>query len=70
MKFVKIELNHIGKIYEYKTELDLEVGKTYRIVRANGWAPPMRAKVINISDTPEYSGIITEILQVTEEEGF
>lgn len=70
MKFIKIELNHTGKVYEYKTQLDLVVGGVYRIHRANGWVPPMRVKVIEISDTPSYLGNITEILAVSEEEEF
>lgn len=70
MKIVKVELNYTGKVYEYKTELPLEVGKTYRIAKADGWKPPMRVKVLSESATPDYNGPLTEILEVNEEEGF
>lgn len=70
MKFVKVELNHTNKVYEYQTELDLQVGQTYRITEANGWVPPMRVKVISVAETPEYRGVLTEIKKVTVEEAF
>ena len=70
MKFVKVQLNHTNKVYEYMTELPLEVGKTYRITEATSWVPPMRVKVLSESDTPEYKGPITEIKRANEAEAF
>ena len=70
MKYVKLELNHTGKVYEYATDLDMEVGSTYRITKADGWTPPMRVKVLSESLKPEYDGVHTEILEVRPEEDF
>lgn len=69
MKFIKVELNHTGKVYEYQTDLPMEVGKTYRIT-TDGWTPPMRVKVLSESLQKEYSGTVSTILTADEAEEF
>lgn len=71
MKFVKVLLNHTNKVYEYKTDLPLEKGKTYRVTEvASGWVPPMRVKVLTESAKPEYAGTLNTILAAHEDEEF
>lgn len=68
MKFVIVELNYSGKQYEYQTELDLKVGGIYRLT-TTGWNPPMRVKVVSISDVQNYPSVDT-IISVEEAEEF
>lgn len=70
-KYVKVLLNHTGKVYEYKTDLPMALGKTYRIKAVeNGWAPPMRAKVVSESLEKTYYDKVNKILAVEEAEEF
>lgn len=69
MKYVKIKFKYVDKIYEYKTQLDLEVGKVYKITNSSSYRQmPMRGKVVSISDAPDNSFPLTEIYNVSEEE--
>lgn len=68
MKYVILELNYSRKQYEYKTLLDLKVGHTYRIEVADGWAPPMRVKVISVSNKQTFAGNVEMIISATEAE--
>ena len=68
MKFVTVELNYSGKQYEYQTELDLKVGGIYRLT-TTGWNPPMRVRVVSISDVQNYPSVDT-IISVEEAEEF
>lgn len=70
MKYVVVELNHSGKQYEYETMLNLEVGKTYRIQVADGWTPPMRVRVVSVSNKQTYAGEHGFISAVTPAEEF
>lgn len=69
MKYVKLELNHTGRVYEYATELPLETGHCYKVT-TDGWTPPMRGKVVSVSKDPEYKGRISTILTATEVDTF
>lgn len=65
MKFIKVQSSHWPMPLEFKTQLDLPVGTCFKILRHDGSNNyPTRFKVMSISDTPEYSGAVVEILSV------
>lgn len=71
MKIVKVEINYSFKVYEYQTDLDLEVGKTYRLTNVEGgWQPRQRVRVLSVSDSADYAGTLGTILAADEEEAF
>ena len=72
MFFYKVESSHWKNDLEFKSQIPLTEGQCFRIKRHDGSNfYPTRFKVKSISDTPEYTGTIVEILEVdTEVESF
>ena len=65
MKFITVQSSHWPNPLEFKTQLDLPVGTCFRITKHDGFnSYPTRFKVTAVSDTPEYSGALVEILAV------
>ena len=65
MFFYKVVSSHWPSPMEFKSELEMEVGQCFRILAHNGTRKyPTRMKVIDVSDTPKYSGNIVNILSV------
>lgn len=65
MKYYKVESSHWPMNLEFKSKIEMTVGQCFRIKSHDGIRSyPTRFKVISVSDTPEYSGNIVEILDV------
>ena len=65
MKYYKVESSHWLNDLEFKSELTLTEGQCFRIKKHDGYRDyPTRFKVKSVSDTPVYSGMIVEILEV------
>ena len=64
MFYYKVESSHWPNNLEFKSEIEMKVGQCFRITKHNrlGSHYPTRFKVLSVSDTPEYSGTIVEIL--------
>jgi hypothetical protein len=64
MSFYKVKSSHWPMDLEFKSKINLTEGQCFRITRHNGdKAYPTRFKVLSVSDTPEYTGTIVEILE-------
>jgi len=72
MFYYKVESSHWSNTLEFKSKIPLKEGQCFRITDHDGLRPyPTRFKVVKVSDTPEYSGTLVEMLKVdTEVEGF
>lgn len=72
MFYYKVESSHWPNNLEFKSKIELKEGQCFRIKSHDGFRDyPTRFKVLKVSDTPEYSGTIVEILTVdTEVEHF
>jgi hypothetical protein len=72
MFYYKVESSHWPNNLEFKSKLSLTEGQCFRIKNHDGSRDyPTRFKVLKVSDTPEYSGTVVEILSVdTEVESF
>ena len=65
MKYYKVESSHWPNNLEFKSEIEMNVGQCFRITRHDGFKSyPTRFKVLSVSDTPEYTGTVVEILDV------
>lgn len=65
MKYYKVESSHWPNDLEFKSKIQLSEGQCFRIKNHDGVnSYPTRFKVKSISDTPQYSGTIVEILDV------
>jgi hypothetical protein len=65
MKYYKVESSHWPMNLEFKSEINMTVGQCFRITRHDGFKSyPTRFKVLSVSDLPEYTGTIVEILEV------
>lgn len=65
MKYYKVASSHWPMNLEFKSNIELKVGQCFRITAHDGFKTyPTRFKVLSISDTPEYSGTVVEILSV------
>jgi hypothetical protein len=65
MKYYKVESSHWPMKLEFKSEINMTVGQCFRITRHDGFKSyPTRFKVLSVSDLPEYTGTIVEILEV------
>ena len=63
MKYYVVESSHWPMNLEFKSNIEMGVGQCFRITRHDGFKSyPTRFKVLSVSDTPEYSGTIVEIL--------
>lgn len=64
MFYYKLSSSHWPREFEFKSELDLEVGQCFRIIGHNSYrAYPTRFKVLEKSETPHYSG---ELITITD----
>jgi hypothetical protein len=72
MFYYKVESSHWPNNLEFKSKIELKEGQCFRITSHDGFREyPTRFKVLKVSDTPEYSGTIVEMLSVdTEVETF
>ena len=65
MFYYKVESSHWTNNLEFKSKIKLTEGQCFRITSHDGYRPyPTRFKVLSVSDTPEYSGGLVEILDV------
>lgn len=65
MFYYKVESSHWNNNLEFKSKIQLNEGQCFRIIGHDGDRPyPTRFKVLSVSDTPEYSGRLVEILNV------
>lgn len=65
MKYYKVESSHWPNDLEFMSKILLTEGQCFRIKKHDGSRDyPTRFKVKSISDTPEYTGMIVEILEV------
>ena len=65
MFYYKVESSHWPNNLEFKSKIPLKEGQCFRITSHDGIRPyPTRFKVLKVSDAPEYSGSLVEILSV------
>jgi hypothetical protein len=72
MFYYKVESSHWKNNLEFKSKIQLTEGQCFRIRSHDGLNNyPTRFKVKSVSDVPEYTGTVVEILEVdTEVESF
>ena len=64
MFYYRVESSHWPMNLEFKSNIKMEVGQCFRILKHDGLRPyPTRFKVLSVSDTPEYKGTVVEILE-------
>ena len=65
MFYYKVESSHWPMDLEFKSEIELKEGQCFRITSHNGLRQyPTRFKVLEVSDTPTFSGTVVEIFDV------
>ena len=65
MFYYKVESSHWPNNLEFKSKIPMKEGQCFRITSHDGFRSyPTRFKVLSVSDTPEYSGTVVEILSV------
>ena len=65
MLYYKVESSHWPMNLEFKSKIKLDVGQCFRITSHDGFKSyPTRFKVLTVSDVPEYTGTVVEILSV------
>jgi hypothetical protein len=65
MFYYKVESSHWPMNLEFKSKIQLTEGQCFRITQHDGLRSyPTRFKVLKVSDTPEYSGTLVEMLSV------
>ena len=63
MFYYLVESSHWPNKLEFKSKIELKEGQCFRITSHDGSRDyPTRFKVLQVSDTPKYSGTIVEIL--------
>jgi hypothetical protein len=68
MFYYKVESSHWSNNLEFKSKIKLTEGQCFKITSHDGLNNyPTRFKVLKVSDTPEYSGTIVEVLGVDTE---
>lgn len=68
MFYYKVESSHWPAEFEFKSKIQLNEGQCFKITRHDGFrAYPTRFKVKSVSDIPNYSGTIIEILEVNKD---
>ena len=68
MFYYKVKSSHWPMELEFKSKIKLNEGQCFRIKNHDGMRDyPTRFKVLKVSDTPEYSGTIVEMLSVDTE---
>lgn len=65
MFYYKVESSHWPNDLEFMSKIQLNEGQCFRIKNHDSSRDyPTRFKVKSVSDTPEYTGMIVEILEV------
>lgn len=65
MFYYRVESSHWSNNLEFKSKIELKEGQCFRITSHDGFREyPTRFKVLKVSDTPEYSGTVVEMLSV------
>lgn len=65
MFYYKVKSSHWQNELEFKSKLKLTEGQYFRIKNHDGYRSyPTRFKVVEVSDTPKFSGTLVEILEV------
>ena len=65
MFYYRVESSHWKNDLEFKSKILLTEGQCFRIKQHDGLNNyPTRFKVKSVSDNPEYSGTVVEILEV------
>ena len=63
MFYYKVESSHWPTNLEFKSNIKMEVGHCFRIIKHDGFRQyPTRFKVLSVSETPDYRGTVVEIL--------
>lgn len=64
MVYYKVKSSHWPMELEFKSKIELKEGQCFRITSHDGLKSyPTRFKVLRVSDTPEYTGTLVEILE-------
>jgi hypothetical protein len=66
MKVYEVEFHYGRQTYEFLSNLDLEVGKTYRLTNEAGHTYKNRALIVDVKDVSIYSGTLSEIVEAEE----
>ena len=65
LKYYKVVSSHWPGTFEFRSEIELEVGQCFRILSSNcGRKYPTRFKVIEVNDTSNYPKPIVTINEV------
>lgn len=65
MFYYKVKSSHWHRDLEFRSEIKLEVGQCFRILKSNGGRVyPTRFKVLEVKDTSYYPGHIVTITEV------
>ncbi len=63
MFYYTVESSHWPMSLEFKSKIEMKEGQCFRITSHDGFRQyPTRFKVLTVSETPDYSGNIVEIL--------
>lgn len=63
MFYYTVESSHWPMTLEFKSTIEMTEGQCFRITKHDGFRQyPTRFKVLKVSDTPNYSGNLVEIL--------
>lgn len=66
MKVYEVEFHYGRQTYEFLSDLDLEIGSTYRITDNTGHTYKSRVRILDVKDVAIYSGTLKEIVEATE----
>ena len=62
MLYYTVQSSHWPMILEFRSEIKMEVGQCFRITSHDGFRDyPTRFKVLEVSDTPKFTGHIITI---------
>lgn len=71
MTYYKVESSHWQNELEFKSQIPLKEGQCFRIKENDSCKKyPTRFKVKKVSDKPEYTGALVEILAVDTVDSF
>ena len=66
MFYYTVESSHWPRNLEFKSEIELKEGQCFRIKEHSNITKsyPTRFKVLKVSDTPTFNGLIVELISV------
>ena len=67
MKVYELEFHYGKRTYEFLSNINLEVGKTYMITDDSGYAYSNRVLIVAEKDEATFSGNLREIVSAREE---